>query len=272
MQVLLDLHYSDSWADKDHQTVPARWVDQDLPTLAGTVRSYTRETVATFAAQGTPVDMVQVGNEVTSGMMWPQGQVYRDGHEHWDGFVALLQAGLQGAGEGASGPLRTLVHVDRGADNGGARYFYDHVLGAGIGIDVIALSYYPFWHGPLAALQANMTDLAQRYGKDVLVVETSYPWGLPRGDGVSYVVASAEQLPEAQRFPATPAGQAAYFEALRAVVQQVPESRGLGFLAWEPAWLSGVGWGPGPRNPYANLAMFDPYGVGLPALAAFRHP
>jgi arabinogalactan endo-1,4-beta-galactosidase len=270
MQVLLDLHYSDTWADKASQHTPASWASQDLPALAETVRSYTRQCLQAFAAQDTPIDLIQIGNEITSGMLWPAGQIYRDGREHWADFVTLLQAGLQGAREGGPGALRTVLHIDRGGDNGGARYFYDHVLDAGADFDIVAVSYYPFWHGPLAALQANLDDLARRYGKDVLVVETSYPWIIPNGDTTEYFAGRAEQLPEADRFPPSPAGQAAYFEALRAMLQQVPDQHGLGFLAWEPAWLPGTGWNDGDTNPYGNLTMFDWQGGGLPSLQAFR--
>ena len=223
-----------------------------------------------FSAHGTPIDLIQIGNEITSGMLWPAGQIYRDGREHWADFVALLQAGLRGAREGGSPALRTMIHIDRGGDNAGSRYFYDHVVGAGVDFDIVALSYYPFWHGPLAALQANLDDLAARYRKDVLVVETSYPWVIPDRDTTAYFAGSTEQLPEAERFSPSPAGQAAYFEALRNALQQVPEGRGLGFLAWEPAWMPGSGWIDGGSNPYGNLTMFDWQGNGLPSLDAFR--
>ena len=269
-KILLDLHYSDFWADQSNQTTPAAWRSQDLATLSSTVRTYTRDAVVAFAAQGTHLDMIQIGNEVTSGMLWPVGLVYSGGREHWDGFVQLLNAGLDGAREGATAPLETMVHIDRGGDNGGARFFYDNITRRGVDFDLIGLSYYPFWHGPLATLSSNLNDLAMRYGKSVMVVETSYPWTFPAADGVEYCAARPEQLPEIARFSATPAGQAAYFEALRSTVEAVPQDRGRGFLVWEPEWLPGVGWGPGEDNPYANLTMFDWRGDGLPSLGVFR--
>ncbi len=269
-KILLDLHYSDFWADPSNQTTPTEWRGQDLATLSSTVRTYTRDVVAAFAAQGTQLDMIQIGNEVTNGMLWPTGFVYSGGREHWDGFVQLLNAGLDGAREGTTAPLQTMVHIDRGGDNGGARYFYDNITRRGVDFDLIGLSYYPFWHGPLATLSSNLNDLATRYGKTVMVVETSYPWMLPAADGVDYCAARPDQLPEIARFPATPAGQAAYFEALRATIEAVPQDRGRGFLVWEPAWLPGVGWSAGEENPYANLTMFDWRGAGLPSLAVFR--
>ncbi|MFR9800841.1 arabinogalactan endo-beta-1,4-galactanase [Pseudonocardia sp. RS010] len=268
--ILLDLHYSDFWADQYSQSVPAVWAHQDLGRLAGTVRDYTRDAVAAFARQGTPLSMIQTGNEITTGMLWPVGKVYERGHEQWDGFVRLLTAGLAGALDGATAPLETMVHIDRGGDNGGARYFYDAITARGVEFDLIGLSYYPFWHGSLDTLAANLGDLAVRYGKDVLVVETSYPWTLRQADGTEYYAARLEELPDAARFPATPEGQAAYFEGLRTVVDGVPDGHGRGFVAWEPGWLPGVGWDHGEGNPYANLTMFDWTGTALPSLAAFR--
>ena len=269
-KVLLDLHYSDFWADRFNQTTPLAWQSQELATLASTVRSYTRDAVAAFAAQGTPLDMIQIGNEVTCGMLWPTGLIYPGGREQWDGFVQLLNAGLEGAREGATVPLQTMVHIDCGGDNGGSRYFYDNITGRGVDFDLIGLSYYPFWHGPLARLSSNLNDLAMRYGKGVMVVETSYPWTLPPAEGAEYWPARPDTLPETDRFPATPAGQAAYFEALRSTVEAVSQDRGRGFLAWGPEWLPGVGWGPGQDNPFANLTMFDWRGAGLPSLQVFR--
>lgn len=269
-KVLLDLHYSDFWADRSNQAMPTAWRGQDLYELCRTVQTYTRDTVAAFAAQGTPLDMIQIGNEVTHGMLWPIGLIYSEGREHWGGFVDLLKAGLNGAREGATSQLLTIIHIDCGGDNSGARHFYDNIIGRDVDFDAIGLSYYPFWHGPLADLSSNLDDLATRYRKDVIVVETSYPWMSPAEDPAEYYAGSVGQLPEASRFPATPTGQAAYFEALRSVIQAVPNGWGRGFLDWEPEWLPSVGWGPGQSNPFANLTMFSWEGAGLPSLAVFR--
>ncbi|MFJ2833018.1 arabinogalactan endo-beta-1,4-galactanase [Streptomyces sp. NPDC087263] len=270
MGVLLDLHYSDTWADNAHQRTPAAWAGMDWHALAATVRTYTRDTVRAFAAQGIPLDMVQIGNEVTNGMLWPNGRVRYTQGDHWDGFVELLRAGLQGAAEGSSSELRTLVHVDNSGAGVDIYSFYDHLAAADIRFDVIALSYYPFWHGSLAALQTNLNDLANRYGKDVLVVETAYPWKLPpEGDEGQHLVTKVGQLPDGARFPPTPQGQAAFFDALRTVIARVPGGHGLGFLAWEPAWVPGVPWTFGGVNPYSNLTMFDWSGTGLPSLSTF---
>jgi len=272
MRVLLDLHYSDFWADPGHQTTPAAWQDQDLPTLAETVRSYTRGLIRDFTRAGAPVDMVQIGNEITAGMLWPLGQIYQSDGAHWTEIATLLNAGIAGAREGARGhPLQVMLHIDRGGDNGGSVWFYDHILAAGVvDFDVIGLSYYPFWHGPLAALQGNLNDLSPRYGKDLVVVEAAYPWTTGNGDDLANFVDSDSQLPDGALYPATPQGQAGYFAALRGVLAQVPGGLGAGFFDWEPEWIPGVGWEPGAGNPNDNLTMFDWQGNALPSLAVFN--
>ncbi|HEX6355866.1 glycoside hydrolase family 53 protein [Actinophytocola sp.] len=268
MRILLNPHYADFWADPGKQPTPAAWAGQNLSTLATTVRNYTRDVVAAFARQGTPVSMVQVGNEITSGMLFPLGEIYRSDGEHWAEFTTLLKAGIAGARE--AGAPSIMVHVDRGGDNGGARYFYDHVLAQGVQFDVIGLSYYPFWHGALSALRGNLNDLSNRYRKDLVVVETSYPWTLNNGDSLGNFITTPSQLPDGARFPATQAGQAAFFEEIRNVLAAVPGGRGAGFFDWEPGWLPGVGWAPGEGNPNDNLTMFDWSGNALPSLRAFR--
>lgn len=275
MKILLDLHYSDFWADPGHQNIPAAWAGQDLATLAETVYAYTRDTIATLARHGTAVDMVQIGNEVTAGMLWPLGQIYLTSTPNFPDFATLVNAGIRGAraGNPRHHDMRIMLHIDRGGDNGGSTWFFDHVMAAGVtDFDVIGESYYPFWHGPMSALTANLNDLAPRYGKDIVVAETAYPWTLADGDDLANSFSDAGQLPDGNLYPPTPQGQAAYFEALRAVLLGVPDGRGVGFLDWEPEWIPGVGWEPGAGNPNDNLTMFDFTGSALPSLDAFRAP
>ncbi|REF37245.1 glycoside hydrolase family 53 protein [Thermasporomyces composti] len=276
LRILLNLHYSDFWADPGKQPTPVAWRGQDLPTLAETVRRYTREVVAAFVRQRTPVDMIQIGNEITSGMLHPVGELYpTDGRPpQWSAFTTLLKAGITGAREGAprAHRPRVMLHIDRGGDNGGARWFFDHMVEFGVPFDIIGLSYYPIWHGPLVALQSNLHDLAARYDKDIVVVETAYPWTTENGDELTNFYTGEVPLPDEATYPPTPQGQAGYFEALREILLGVPRGRGLGFFDFEPGWLPGVGWEPGAGTPNDNLTMFDFEGYGLPSLHAFRPP
>lgn len=273
LEIVLDLHYSDFWADQTTQTIPAAWSGQTLQQLTATVREYTRGIVSALNAQGTPPSVVQIGNEVTNGMLWPIGQIYHSsGREDWDGFTTLLKAGAEGVQDapGPSGAAATMLHIQRIDHLESTRYTLDHIFERGVRLDLIGVSYYPFWHGSLATLQTALDGLADRYDKDLVVAETSYPWTLNSGGETALYVDSADALPEAARFPPTPAGQAGYFRALHQVLAQVPNDRGAGWLAWEPGWLPGVDAHPDLGNAYANLTMFDFAGNGLPALSAFR--
>ena len=263
MGILLDPHYSDFWADPGKQTTPGAWQGQNPRQLADTVRGYTADLVAAFATQGTPVEMVQVGNEVTNGMLWPTGQIYTDEGERWAEFASLLAAGIDGVRE--AGDARVMLHIDRGGNNADCRYFYDRVLEQGIEFDVIGLSFYPFWHGSTTDLESNLADLATRYDKDLVVTETSYPWTLADGDDEPNFVSEQGDLPDP--FPATPAGQADYLHMLDEIVAANPA--GLGWFVWEPGWLPVLGWEPGAGNPNDNLTLFDWDGQALPGLGAF---
>ncbi|MFF2243837.1 arabinogalactan endo-beta-1,4-galactanase [Arthrobacter sp. NPDC058130] len=271
LQLLLDLHYSDSWADGTAQHPPAAWQGFSKHELVSTVESYTRETVAAFGRQGTPVDIVQIGNEITRGMLWPYGQIYRPDGEDWAGISELVNAGARGARNATPDhqPL-IMIHSDTGGDRDASINFFDQLQRQGVGFDMIGLTYYPFWNGSLADLDRTLRALAYRYNKDIIVAETAYPWTLSSSGGVRSVVRSAEALPDAAEYPPTPQGQANFYAALNRLLREVPDGRGAGYFIWEPGWLPGVGADAHTGNAHSNLTLFDWQGHGLPALDAFR--
>jgi len=277
MKILLDPHYSDFWADPGKQPIPASW-PTDLAGLTTKIHSYTRELVCAFADQGTPVDIVQVGNEITNGILWPAGQLYlSDGTQQWPQLAQLLKAGVAGAREAASRrghahPIRTMLHIDKGGKMGDTRWFFDNITAQGVPFDIIGQSYYPMWHGSIAELQANLDDSVSRYGKPVLLAEVAYPWTFADGDGRGNIVGPDTVLPDVNLYPATPAGQAAFYEGVREVLLGIPGGNGLGFLAWEPEWVPGVGWQPGAEASNDNLTQFDFTGRALPSIRAYRRP
>ena len=131
-------------------------------------------------------------------------------------------------------------------------------------VDVIGLSYYPFWHGTLSDLRANVDDLATRYHRDVAVVETQYGWTLDNGDALGDFLWQRSQL--LPGYPASPGGQLAYLSDLQSIVAAVPGHHGLGVFYWAPAWIPGVGWSPGEGTPNDNLTLFTFQGRALPAV------
>ena len=143
-KLLLDFHYSDDWADPGHQIVPRAWAAMSHAQLQQTVFVYTRDTIAAMRKQHVMPDMVQVGNEVSNGMMWPDGRL----PGNWDNFADLLRAGIDGvsAGSGAQPRPAIMIHIDRGGDIAGTKYFFDKLASY-----KIQLSANPFIRGGRAA-------------------------------------------------------------------------------------------------------------------------
>jgi arabinogalactan endo-1,4-beta-galactosidase len=216
--------------------------------------------------------MIQIGNEITNGFLWDSGRVGGpwDTDAQWSQFVNLLRAGVEGAQAGAGAhPPEVMLHIDRGGDNAGSRKFWDRIVDAGIPFDVMGLSYYPWWHGTLSALKGNLEDLAMRYRKDLIVVETAYPWTLSTGPNGHAM--APHDLAVHPGYPATVDGQAAFLRDLMHVVRSVPEDHGRGLYYWEPCWIpSQAAWSVGHPNNWANLALFDFSGGPLASLRAWN--
>jgi arabinogalactan endo-1,4-beta-galactosidase len=244
--VLLDLHYSDSWADPGKQPIPAEWSDLAHPQLVKQVYSYTRDVIAAFARHGVMPEMVQVGNEITNGMLWPDGKL----PANWDNFADLVKAGIRGvqAGRGRMPMPRIMIHIERSGDLNAAKEFYDGLIAHGVSFDVIGLSYYPYWHGGIATMSENLDKLALRYRKPIIVVETAFNWkpgGMP--------LKSAD-------FEETPQGQLAFLRAVDRAVRAVPDGLGLGVFWWEPA----------VEGPLRERGFFGDDGNVLPVISAFE--
>jgi arabinogalactan endo-1,4-beta-galactosidase len=268
----LDLHYSDFWADPQHQDTPADWVGQPLPQLADTVQSYTRDVIAAFAAQGTPVDMVSIGNEIRHGILWPVGQVDDSTDANWDSLGTLLRAGVAGAraGNPAHHKLLVMLHYDQGGDNAATVAFFDRIMAQHVPFDVLGLSYYSVFHGPLTGFRDNVNDLAARYGKKIVVAESQYPWTLANGDSLGNFLWNPSQL--SPGYPASPGGQVSMYSDLLSILSQVPHHLGYGFFYWEPEWIPGLGWEPGAGTPNDNLTLFSFTGRALPSVGIFESP
>jgi arabinogalactan endo-1,4-beta-galactosidase len=264
LRLLLDFHYSDTWADPLHQEKPAAWAGFDFQQLQGALYDHTYQLCRALAAAGSTPDMVQVGNEITPGMLLPDG-----GTEDWEKLAALLRQGYAAVKEANRSSL-VMLHIDRGGDNAASRAWFDGAAERGVAWDVTGLSYYACWHGPLAAMAGNVADLKARYGRPVIIVETAYPFTLAENDSEINSIHSPETL--APDFPATPAGQAAN---LRAVIQTARRAGAAGVFYWEPTWtaVKGNGWDPANPNSgdqWENQALFDFNGKALPAMKAFR--
>jgi beta-galactosidase len=168
MKLLLDFHYSDYWADPGKQYKPAAWRNISFDELKKAVYDYTKVVMQQLKDQGTTPDMVQVGNEINHGIIWPEGNV-----SNFDGLAQLINAGTK-AVKDVDPSVVMMLHVALGGQNDESVFFIDNMMARGVHFDVIGESYYPKWHGTLEDLETNLEDLSRRYNKDVIVVEYSH--------------------------------------------------------------------------------------------------
>lgn len=243
---LLDFHYASSWADPQKQPTPEAWLDLSHQERVNKVFAHTRDSIVAFRDAGVLPDMVQIGNEVRVGMLWPDGKL----PEHWDQFIDYLQAGIKGvhaASDERSRP-KIMIHFDQGGSVEKTRYFFDRLKQAKIDFDIIGFSYYPWWHGSLMDLRENLAFAAKTYDKDVMVVETAYHWRTNR-----------ETEGKAMPFPETPQGQRDFLDELTRIALQSERCKGI--FWWEPAV--------GRRGGLVSRSFFDDDGHALPVLSAF---
>lgn len=267
LKLLVDFHYSDAWADPGKQHKPLAWQGLNFEQLTQAVYDHTFDVCDALQARGTLPDMVQVGNEIRVGMLWPDGNT-----ADWDKLAALLTAGAR-AVKACSPATRVMLHLDEGGDNDLYRTWFDNAIERDVPFEVIGLSYYPYWHGTMQALEKNLNDLAVRYKKDLIIVETAFPFTPEDDDGFANLIST--QIVPGYSF--TPAGQAKFLTDLLGLVRGVPGGHGLGIFYWEPTWVAvpGNGWDPADPasgNGWENQALFDFKHRALPALSVFKNP
>ena len=244
-KLLLNYHYSDTWADPGKQYIPKAWEGKSHEELVQAVFEYTRDTIGAFADARIQPDMVQIGNEVINGMLWPDGRL----SGNWDNFAELLKAGIQGVDAGRQNVARPLImiHIDQGANKDRTKAFFDKWHSYGVDYDVIGQSYYPWWHGSLLDLRENLTFMANEYKKDIILVEVAYNWR------------PAEYKNKPAPFPESPEGQQQFLDEVNRLVLSTPDNRGKGVFWWEPAVTGGL----------RSRGFFDDDGNALPVITTF---
>ena len=210
MKVMINFHYSDSWADPGKQRKPKAWEGHDFPTLLNDLYDYTFDVMTALKTAGITPEWVQVGNEIPGGMIYPEGST-----SNWPQLVQLINKGYD-AIKTVSPESKVILHVDQGNNNGRFRWWFDAAKAHGAKYDVIGLSYYPYWlEGKpdytlsIDDLGANLNDMASRYGKEVMVVEV--------GGEDTKVQNTYDML-----------------VAVLKKVKEVPEKKGTGVFYWEP--------------------------------------
>ena len=271
---MLDFHYSDWWADPGKQNKPKAWEHLNSAELQKAVYDYTAQAMQQLAKANALPDIVQIGNEVNGGMIWPDGKLYPQGTEKvggFDGFTALLKQGIQAVRDNdpnkddPAKKIKVMIHLANGGDNKLYRTVFDALTARNVDYDVIGLSYYNYWHGPFEQFKSNLNDVSQRYNKDVIVAETAYAYSLDNADGMANLFGKVEQ--KLGEYKATVQGQATAIRDVMDAVAHVPNDRGLGVFYWEPDWIPapGAGWKTDEGNAWENQALFDFNGQALPS-------
>ncbi len=261
MAVSLDIHYSDTWVDPTHQETPAAWVGLSLSALKDSVYHYTTGVLEYLKTKGLTPEMVQVGNETNSGMLFPAGEVKND---NWQSFGVLLNAGIKAVRDfSAASEIkpRIILHV---AQFQNAIWFIEGITrkGGGTNFDILGISHYSKWSTMNGMDKVTQVTKAIRsiYGKQVMIVETAYPWTSDDADTYGNIMGQADSV---AGYPLTKEGQVQYLEALS---QAVISGGGTGMMYWEPAWITSPmqdKWGTG--SSWDNCTLFDFTGNILPS-------
>lgn len=288
--IMLDFHYSDFWADPSKQFVPKAWANLSFDELVAKAGSYTDETLNVFRKIGVDFEYIQVGNEITNGMLWPHGKLdapeagssVRSGYPN---FIALIKAGLASCRR-VYPQAKLILHLERSHDRQVYNEFFTQMQQNNVDYDVIAFSYYPYWHGNFDQFFANV-DMCKKFGKELVVAELGYAFTvepfIKEAHGGAKLILGNEEMANAsaQKYPITPQGQAAFTRDFLVLARQHGVSH---VFWWEPLWLHGDGtqWaslegevyngevGKPTRNEWANQCLFGYDGEKLPVFDEFK--
>ncbi len=270
MRIILDLHYSDTWADPEHQEKPYDWELLNFQELNEAVEQFTYDSMMYFKSRGVTPQMIQIGNEINNGMIYEDGRIIWNDPTSYDRLASLLKSGIAGA-KRADSFVKTIIHLADGGKYSIFDDFFNELEERDVNYDIIGASFYPFYHGTLDRLADNLNQISEKYDKPVFVAETSYAFTQNSHLNASNIFGGNQE--ENGGYLATIQGQATSLRDVIEIVADVPENRGLGIVYWEPAWLpvAGAGWAEaGTLATWSNQALFTYSGKALPSINVFK--
>jgi arabinogalactan endo-1,4-beta-galactosidase len=271
MQVLLDFHYSDDWADGEKQWIPRAWENiETTDALAQALHDYTLETLLALHAEGLMPEMAQVGNETNREILGRRDWDWANRPIDWARNAALLNAGIRAVREaGRRTQTEPLVMLHVAQPENVEPWFADAARAGLTDFDLVGISYYRKWSTQsVEGLGQVINRVRHRYNVGVIVVETSYPWTQDSADSAANLLGPDTLLPG---YPATPDGQRRY---MIDITQTTISNGGIGVVYWEPAWVStrcATRWGQGSHWENATFFDFHRGNEVLPAALYTRH-
>ena len=253
MVVCIDFHYSDTWADPGKQQKPAAWEGLSFEVLRDSVYWYTYNTLEALDNLGLMPEFVQVGNEIDPGFIWPDGRLNNYTAQEWQSFGILLNEGIRAVRDvSANSETKTRIIIHKAGEDSADWWFGQLITAGGVtDFNIIGISYYHWWtEVELDELQQILHTLRLKYRKDVMVVETAYPYTFESADNCSNICTEA-----VEGYPATPEGQKEYVTDL---IQVISDAGGTAIMYWEPAWVStgcSTPWCTG--SSWENVTFFD---------------
>ena len=246
MQVMIDFHYSDFWADPKKQIAPKAWADMGIDEKCKALNAFTQDSLNEILDAGVNVTLVQIGNEINNGM---------SGETNLSNVTKLLDSGSKAVRAVASDKgkdIQIIVHYTNIEDKGEkVGKLVSNLEKHNIDYDIVGLSYYPYWHGDLENMQKVVGDLQDKYGKKVMIVETSYPYTTSDGDGSGNSFEGKEDLVEG--YSATVQGQA---HMVRDIIASASAGGAIGVCYWEGVWI------PVGSNASTNATIWEEHGSG----------
>ena len=244
--IYLDLHYSDFWADPGKQTKPKAWTNYSIQELEKAVYDFTKEVLLKAKSEQIDLEMIQVGNEITNGMLWPEGRLieHEDGsRSNYETLAKFLKAGFKACTEIYPNALR-MIHLERSYDTKIYTEFFSNMERLGVEYDVIGASYYPYWHGTFDQLFENLNTQRKLFNKKIVIAELGYAFTLENyiltNNGISHeLVVSNDNVDSfgmVKEFPLTKEGQASFVESF---INRAKENDVYGIYYWEPLWIPG---------------------------------
>lgn len=262
-KLFIDFHYSDWWADPSKQNKPKEWVNLTFDELVVAVYNWTYNSLKYMKNNGALPDMVQIGNEVNYGILWPEGRA-----ENWTQFTDLMKSAIKAVREVDPG-IKVVVHL-AGVKSDFYKNFLTRLIDSGIDFDIVGVSFYPYWHGTMDEFRKLVNMLAGSFNKGIVVAETAYAWTLQDADGHPNLFGSRDQEVRGG-YLASIQGQASFIRDIIEALYVEGGVKALGVFYWGACWIPypGAGWKTGEGNPWENQALFDFNGRALPSLKVF---